>query len=320
MVVLCLLPGLVGPAAAGAAEPVASVNGSALEEWELERDLAALISAGSYHRRVPEERMGEIRCEALQSLVMKELKRQWEANHPVPVDPAAAQRAWQEVRERFASDEQYRAALEAKGISEAAFRRAFDRDVVAEAVDASLIAGLDPPTDDQVEVFFTLHSDEYTTPEARRVVHVLFPVSPSAGQPAWDEAGSRAAELVERANDRAVPLLDLAGPQIEQVPPRFADQVGDLGFVHRGSLLPAVDEAVFGAEVGAVTGPIRSIYGYHVLQVVDSRPPQPLSLEQVREAVRERIAQQRVERTMGRFESELLGEAVIEVDECGESF
>lgn len=319
---LCVLLMVVGPATAGAAvsQRVATVNGQSLAGWELERDLTKLISSGSFHRRVPEERMAEIRCEALRDLVFKELKRQWAANHPAPVDPATAQRAWQEVRNRFGSDKQYRAALELKGISEAEFLAAFDRDAVAAAVDAWLISGVSPPSDTEVAVFFTLHSDEYTTPEARRVVHVLFHVSPAGGQPAWDEAAARAAALVRRANDEAVPLLDLAGSEIDQVPPRFADQVGDLGFVHRGSLVPAVDEAVFSVEVGSVTGPIRSIYGYHVLEVVDSRPPQPLSLDQVREAVGERVAQQRIQRAMDRFDDELLDGAVIEVDECGGGF
>ncbi len=313
VVVVCAA-GIAGSAAG--ADPVARVNGEALEGWELERELALLISAGSYHRQVSDERRAELRCQALRTIVLDELKRQWAGGNPVTIDAAAEEAAWREVRDRFSGDAQYRGALESKGISEDNFRRAFHRDAVAAAVDESLGSGVKSPSETQVEVFFILHGDDYMTPEARHVVHVLVYVPPSATREEWLEAEQRARDLVREATAGESSLLVAAKPVLDQLPPKFRDQVGDIGFVHRGSLQPAVDEAVFAVEPGSITEPVSTIYGYHVLQVISTRPPKPLELADVRSAVEERITREQRQRARDAFERELLDAAMIEVSEC----
>ena len=44
-------------------------------------------------------------------------------------------------------------------------------------------------------------------------------------------------------------------------------QGGDLGSFGRGQMVPEFDEAVFTGEVGAVLGPIKTQFGYHLLEV-----------------------------------------------------
>lgn len=300
-------------------DPVATANGQRLEVWELDREVATVISRGSYHQRVSTERVAEIRCESLRGLVLGELKRQWAQDNPVPVDPAAVEVAWQVVRDRFESDAQYRAALEIKGIGEDGLRRAIQRDVVAEAVNESIVSGVQAPTETELEVYFILHSLDYMSPEARHVVHVLVPVAPSSRGEEWQAAEKRARELVSEVTEGEGSLLDVAEHDLERLPPRFRDKVGDIGFVHRGSLQPAVDEAVFAVEPGAVTDPVRTIYGYHVLQVISTRPPQPMELGQVRGAVEDRIIEERRQQELEDLERRLLEASVIEVEECRES-
>lgn len=307
----------VAPADAGSA---AAVNGRTLEAWELERELALLISSGSYHRQVSDESLAELRCRALRTIVIRELKLQWAGDNPVAVDPEVEKAAWQEVRDRFESEAQYRSALESKGISEDAFGRAFHRDAVAAAVDEWLASGVAPAGDTEVEVFFLLHGDEYKTPEARHVVHVLVHVPPSAGREEWLAAEQRARDLVSEATEGGSALLVVAQPELDRLPPRFRDEVGDIGFVHRGSLQPALDKAVFAVEPGSITEPISTIYGYHVLQVIRTRPPEALDLADVRPAVEDRIMREKRQRRMDEFELELLNDAEIEVSECTESF
>jgi parvulin-like peptidyl-prolyl isomerase len=313
---------LVAPIAQSASvvDSVAIVNGQPLEAWELDRELAVRLSVGSYHRQISQERKTELRCESLKALVLKELKRQWAGENPVDVDEATEEAAWQEVRARFTSEGQYRAALETKGIAEDAFRLALHRDAVADAVDESIISSITSPSETEVEVYFILNSDDYMNPEARHVVHILVHVPPSATVETWQESERHARQLVEDARRESLPLLVVGESDLESLPPRFRDEVGDIGFVHRGSLLPAVDEAVFSAEVGEVIEPVKSIYGYHVLQVISTRPSQPIELAAVRAAVEERITREKRQRRLDEFELRLFDLATIEVLECVERF
>lgn len=312
----------VAPLAESAAvvDSVATVNGRQLEAWELDRELAVRISVGSYHRQISTERKTELRCESLDALVLKELKWQWAQENPVDVDEAADEAAWLEVRERFTSEGQYRAALETKGIGEDAFRLALHRDAVVEAVDETVVSSVTSPTETEVEVYFIIHSDDYVTPEARHVTHILVHVPPSATGEVWRESERRARQLAEEARRGDSSLLDVGESDLESLPPRFQDEVGDMGFVHGGSLSPALNEAVFSAQVGAVIDPVKSIYGYHVLQVISTRPSQPIELAVVRDAVEERITSEKRERRLDEFELELVDKATIEVRECAERF
>lgn len=313
---------LVAPVAESAVvvDSMATVNGRQLEAWELDRELAVRISVGSYHRQISAERKSELRCESLDALVLKELKRQWAQENPVDVDEAAEEAAWLEVRKRFTSEGQYRAALETKGIAEDAFRLALHRDAVADAVDETIVSSVTPPTETEVEVYFILNSDDYVTPEARHVVHILVHVPPSATQEEWRESEQHARQLTEDVRRGDTSLLEVGESNLENLPPRFQDEVGDIGFVHRGSLLPAADEAVFSAEVGEVIDPVKSIYGYHVLQVISTRPSQPIELAVVRDAVEERITSEKRQRRLDEFKRELIDQAAIEVRECAERF
>ena len=42
---------------------------------------------------------------------------------------------------------------------------------------------------------------------------------------------------------------------------------GDLGTFAPGTMVPEFDKVVFSAEVGIVQGPIRTDFGYHLLEV-----------------------------------------------------
>ncbi|WP_210396131.1 peptidylprolyl isomerase [Motiliproteus sediminis] len=44
-------------------------------------------------------------------------------------------------------------------------------------------------------------------------------------------------------------------------------QGGDLGSFGRGQMVPEFDQVVFSAEVGTVQGPVRTQFGYHLLEV-----------------------------------------------------
>lgn len=44
---------------------------------------------------------------------------------------------------------------------------------------------------------------------------------------------------------------------------------GDLGWFGRGDMVPEFDAAVFGAKKGALVGPVKTQFGWHVILVKD---------------------------------------------------
>ncbi|PID46640.1 MAG: peptidylprolyl isomerase [Proteobacteria bacterium] len=44
---------------------------------------------------------------------------------------------------------------------------------------------------------------------------------------------------------------------------------GDLGTFGPGQMVPEFDKVVFSAEIGTVQGPVKTQFGYHLLEVTD---------------------------------------------------
>jgi len=44
---------------------------------------------------------------------------------------------------------------------------------------------------------------------------------------------------------------------------------GDLGWFGKGSMVPDFEKACFSAEEGAIAGPVRTQFGWHVIQVLE---------------------------------------------------
>jgi len=48
-----------------------------------------------------------------------------------------------------------------------------------------------------------------------------------------------------------------------------AQSGGDLGYFHRGEILPEIEKAAFGMEVGEISPVIRSMVGFHIIKLID---------------------------------------------------
>lgn len=76
-----------------------------------------------------------------------------------------------------------------------------------------------------------------------------------------EEALSLATELYNRAN--ASNFASLASEfSTDRV---SAEDGGSLGFITRGAIVPAFENAVFTAEVGQIIGPVETPFGYHII-------------------------------------------------------
>lgn len=90
----------------------------------------------------------------------------------------------------------------------------------------------------------------------------------------------------------------------------FAEKGGDLGWFTLEQMEPAFAEAVKGLKKGEYTNaPVQTSYGWHVIQLDDSRDVAPLPLAQVEEQIRNSLLSQRFQ---GYVES-LRAKAKIEI-------
>lgn len=67
---------------------------------------------------------------------------------------------------------------------------------------------------------------------------------------------------------------------------------GDLGYFGRGNMVPSFEEAAFALEIGQVSEPVESRFGWHVIKLEDRREQQPPAFEELRDQIMNVMARQ----------------------------
>lgn len=125
-----------------------------------------------------------------------------------------------------------------------------------------LVPGQVTVSDEQVEAYYEEHRDEFERPASARVTVAVLPKGAAAADTvaALERARAVRTELVGGA-----PFAEVA--RRESADPGSQEQGGDLGTFGRGQMVPAFEEAAFSLPIGEISEPIRTPFGYHLIQV-----------------------------------------------------
>jgi peptidyl-prolyl cis-trans isomerase D len=122
--------------------------------------------------------------------------------------------------------------------------------------------------------------DEFQEPERRVVRHILLTVPAAADDAQAQAVKQRLADLkarIDAGEDFGAVARDASDDPVS------AAQGGDLGEVARGMMDPAFEQAAFSLAEGVVSEPVRSRFGYHLIEVTAIEGGEPAPFEDVRE-------------------------------------
>jgi len=120
----------------------------------------------------------------------------------------------------------------------------------------------------------------FVAAQQRQAAHILIAVPAGADAQAQAEAGIKAAMLADQAKQEGADFAALAREHSDD--PGSRNQGGDLGWLEPGVMVPAFEEALFAMQPGEVSGPIRTDFGFHVLQLQAVRGGEGRSFDEVR--------------------------------------
>ncbi|GHU19304.1 peptidylprolyl isomerase [Betaproteobacteria bacterium] len=130
----------------------------------------------------------------------------------------------------------------------------------------------------------------YTTPEQRRVRHILILVAQDAEEAEVAAAQARIDEIAALLKARPARFAELARERSQD--PGSTAQGGDLGVISRDGYDKAFVDAAFSAKKDAISAPVRSDFGFHLIQVTDIRAESVKSFASVRDEIATELRKQ----------------------------
>jgi peptidyl-prolyl cis-trans isomerase SurA len=212
------------------------------------------------------------------------------------------------TRNKF-DDEQLERALSDQGLDRPAFRSQIRRELETYQVMQAKVRSKVKVTDDDLKNYYQTHPQEFGGEPEIHVRHIFLPLAEDAA-PA-EEAKVRAAG--EKVLQRLRGGEDFAAVARQVSKASSAADGGELGWLRRGTVQKALEDAAFALKDGQVSGLVRAGAGVHVVKVEGHRVGGARSFEDVKEEIRNRLVEEQVGQTRQQVLEELRKGAVIDV-------
>ena len=204
--------------------------------------------------------------------------------------------------------EDVKASLEKEGTSFDEYREATRNTMIKSRVIRREIQSKIAVGNEEIGNYYSAHRSEYEGKEAARIRQILIPVPQDADADTRNKMKAEAEDVLKKLKGGA-PFEQLAFQYS-----RGAGQgTGDMGYVEKGTLLPAVDDVAFKLKVGETSDVIESPVGFHIIQVLDKRGAGSKSLSTVRDEIEEIISREKAEKKYADWMAELRKRSYIEI-------
>ena len=273
---LCVSLAACGSSSGGGGT-VVSVNGTAITHGDLDKKL----ENGPQARQV------------LNQMVQQDLIDQYARDKHVDVSQAEIDKKENEIKARYAPG-QFEQILKQQGLTEQDVQNLLRQQIILEKAVAPQVH----VTDADVKAFYDKNHAMFDKPEQVRARHILV-ADPKTAQTvlAKLKAGGNWNDLAKQYS----------------TDPSTKDKGGELGFFGRGQMVPAFQDAAFGAKVGQIVGPVKSPFGYHVIQVEEKKPATKATFANTKDQIRTQLTQQQEQQQIPIFLQQLRSQAKIDV-------
>jgi foldase protein PrsA len=149
--------------------------------------------------------------------------------------------------------------------------------------------GKKTPSKSEIEKYYNEHKSQYGKPERRNIQIIL----------TKNEAGAKAAKAEIESGKGFATVAKSAS-----IDPLSKTNGGSLPEVTRGEEEKALDEAVFAAKAGVLSGPVKTPFGYYVFKVNKVLPSSQQTLAQAESTIHQQLSTQGSQKSLTKFVEE----------------
>ncbi|CUB05658.1 peptidylprolyl isomerase [Tepidiphilus thermophilus] len=290
---------------------VAVVNNEPITSTELQQYMVrAKRQVAKQGVQIPED---ELRQQVLEQMILEKLQLQVAKRMGITVDDTAIDRAIEDIaRRNNMTLDALKQALAADGITFEQFREQIRREMTIARLRDREMEGRVTVSDAEVDHFLANNPDVMRRIEAEagnvtqtHVRHILA----RTNQTTNDEA-AKAKLLALR--ERIVNGVDFAELAKANSDDGSAFKGGDLGWINPGDTVPQFEEAMNRLAPGEISQPVKTPFGWHLIQVLERRPL-TASEDYRRNYARQLLRRQKMEQAYNAWLQTIRAEAFVEI-------
>lgn len=290
-------------------DKAAVVNGTVITQADLEREMdGARQRASRMGKPLGASQLLEIKKEAIERLIERELLYQESKKKGTKVDEAALKEQIEAMKKRFPSEAEFKNALTKMNLSEASMKAEFRRGMaIQEFVDKEFVQKT-TVSDKDKKAYYDSNPNFFKQPEQVKASHILVNVDPKGDASQKAEARKKIEEVKKKLK-KGEDFAALA-KEYSQCP--SSAKGGDLGFFKQGQMVKPFEEVAFALKPGKVSDIVETRFGYHVIKVVDKKPASTIPYEEVKDRLGEYLKQDKVKKEVSLYLEKVKQKAKIE--------
>ena len=275
-----------------------SVNGDPITENDLDE---------TYERMPEQYRLFFSREDILDQMINQKLLLQEAKTQGAVADSAMVDERVNQIRTQFASEEEFLDALKEQNITLKEVREQLrDQASIALLLNKSIYGRIQVAEKDINDDYISQIEQFTADQDERRAAHILL---------LTEEEAIEVRQLLLNGSD----FGRLAATR--STDPSAVVNQGHLGIFGRGSMVPEFEKAAFSLDVGEISAPVKTQYGYHIIQ----RLPGIIPLSEVKESIALKVREQKQKNATSDFINGLRAKTTIkrfdllhEFEETGE--
>lgn len=267
---------------------LATVNGTAISATELDWEIKQLSAEMRIRNRpLSDQQLRQLRNQLIENLIEREVLYQHARAKNIEIRSQWIAASLSELKDQLGGSSALQAYLADTGMTQAQLK-----DRLAKGLTVRRLLRRDPirsikVSDAEMNAFYRQHPEMFQRSEQVRVRHILIKVTGAHDEAQRLNAWERIKTLQRKIDSGA----DFAVLALEYSDCPSRTRAGDLGYLTRDQMISPFAEAAFELEPGEVSDIVETRFGYHLIKMIDRKPPVLLIFKDVR---------QKIERTLRR--------------------
>lgn len=201
----------------------------------------------------------------------------------VTVTKIAVDKAINEIKDRFKTENDFKEELKKTNLTEEAFRKQIEKNLMlSNFIDNFVKSKVIAPTDEEAEKYYNEHPKEMIIPETVRVRHILMKVEGKKKIDVLNKMKELRSKIVK---DKTKFFSDYASEYSEDETTK--DNGGDTGLFTRGRLeLKEFEDKAFSLNVGQISDVFETKLGYHIMRCEEKKVEEKRSFNNAKNSIK----------------------------------